>query len=392
MRKKAIILFLLIMISIVSITAVSAATNATCDMENSQLDDKIAQSEAIQDTSSLAKDQSEMKVANAQSDDSQVLGDYDDEDNNVNLKASNLVTYYNSGKTFNVKAVYRGASFMEVSGAEVYIDVYTGKTYKTYHAITDSNGIAKFKLSTLPYGNHKVKVYYYSEFSTLYLKANVLVKINKAPTKVIAPITVVNKGASNYFKVGIRDNNGKVVKNLKLFLKVFTGKTYRYYAVKTNNYGIAFFRTNGLAAGIHNVLITSGNYNYKVAKLSRIIVRDVKTPAVRPVYKSVILKVRYTDYPIYKRIDKGDVVLTHYEYKKGRQHGIGVHALMSHGLGLSDIKPSHKLVASKVWFKNPKTGQIITRTSNRLLYNAYITVGLVNGYIPFKTQIWYRNI
>ena len=62
----------------------------------------------------------------------------------------------------------------------------------------------------------------------------------------------------------------KYVKGLKLKLKIYTGKKYKAYYIKTNNYGLAKFNTKNLKKGYHKVAIISANGKFIVSKNSSI--------------------------------------------------------------------------------------------------------------------------
>ena len=53
--------------------------------------------------------------------------------------------------------------------------------------------------------------------------------------------------------------------------------------------------------------------------------------------------------------------------------------------------PKHtRLVKAKFYFKNKKTGKVITKTSTEVKYNE-IVVKPVKGYSPYKATVWYRD-
>jgi hypothetical protein len=65
----------------------------------------------------------------------------------------------------------------------------------------------------------------------------------------------------------------KAVSNVKIKIKVYTGKKYLTKTVKTNSKGIAKFNTKSLKVGSHNVVISSANGNYKISAKSKITIR-----------------------------------------------------------------------------------------------------------------------
>ena len=190
----------------------------------------------------------------------------------TSVSRAKLITYYRSGRTFNVKVLDK-YSKEPLSGIKLTLKVYTGKKYKTYYVTTNSKGIAAFKGSSLSIGTHKVEV---SSSNKIYdiAKFTSSITLNKAKTIVSAPKVSVKYKAKKYFKVAVKHySTKKYISGLKLKLKVYTGKKFKTYYVKTNSKGIANFNTKSLKRGNHKVVILSANGNYIVSKTSSIRVR-----------------------------------------------------------------------------------------------------------------------
>lgn len=151
----------------------------------------------------------------------------------------------------------------------VTFKVYSGKKWNIYPKKTDSNGVAIFKIpAKLDAGTHKIEV----------IADNVLkktsIKINKASTTVKAPKVTGKFKKSKYFKVTIKNKETKkLLSNVKVKIKVFTGKKYKTYTVKTNKKGLAKINTKQLKTGKHKVIISSGNKNYKISAKSLITIK-----------------------------------------------------------------------------------------------------------------------
>ena len=110
-----------------------------------------------------------------------------------------------------------------------------------------------------------------SDYSYLFFTYKGTVKIKKMPTIVKAPKISAKYKKTKYFKVTLKKkSNKKALKKIKLKLKVYTGKKYKIYTVKTNKKGVAKFNTKKLKRGIHKVEILSNNKIYEVNKKSRI--------------------------------------------------------------------------------------------------------------------------
>ena len=76
---------------------------------------------------------------------------------------------------------------------------------------------------------------------------------------------------SKYFKLTLKNKaTKKAVSKIKVKVKVFTGKKSKIYTVKTNKKGVGYLNTKKLSKGLHKVVITSGNKNYKITAKSSI--------------------------------------------------------------------------------------------------------------------------
>jgi DNA-binding Xre family transcriptional regulator len=65
----------------------------------------------------------------------------------------------------------------------------------------------------------------------------------------------------------------KIISNVKVKIKVYSGKKYKTYTVKTNKKGIAKINTNKLKTGKHKVVISSKNSNYLISAKSMITIQ-----------------------------------------------------------------------------------------------------------------------
>ena len=82
-------------------------------------------------------------------------------------------------------------------------------------------------------------------------------------------------------------------------MKVYTGKKYVKYTVKTNSSAIAKIKTNKLAIGTHKVTINSGNKSYNLSKSSKIIVKkslDTTKTSLAPTLVSTQFYPKNEDY------------------------------------------------------------------------------------------------
>ena len=163
-----------------------------------------------------------------------------------------------------------------VKNTSIKVNVFTGKKIKTYSVKTNTKGVAKISTSKLALGTHKVIIN--STNKNIKIKKTTKIIVKKSVAKKVlkitasAPTKTVKYKANSYFTIKVTDYYGFLKKSLKLKVKVYTGKKYVNYTVKTNASAIAKIKTNKLAIGTHKVVISSGNKSYKLSKSSKIIV------------------------------------------------------------------------------------------------------------------------
>ncbi len=157
----------------------------------------------------------------------------------------------------------------DLTGFKLIFKLYSGNKYKTYYRTVNTNGAVIFKIpAKLDAGVHKIEVI----ADTIMKKTSI--KINKASTTVKAPKVTGKFKKSKYFKVTIKNKETKkLLSNVKVKIKVFTGKKYNTYTVKTDKKGLAKININKLKTGKHKVIISSGNNNYKISAKSLITIK-----------------------------------------------------------------------------------------------------------------------
>lgn len=204
-----------------------------------------------------------------------------------------LKIYYNSGQKMTVKIIKKNSG-APIVGAEVsiYLDVQGNNRFK---AKTNSKGIAtitglskvtefghrvndmEIKLPVKKYysnydSNYEVDLSKYTYFTRFDLKEyDFGIEFKKCKCTVKSPKITSKHNKNKYFKITVKNKfTKKAIKNLKLKLKVFTGKKYKAYTVKTNKKGVAKFNVKNLSRGTHKVEIKSKNYYYYVNAKSSI--------------------------------------------------------------------------------------------------------------------------
>ena len=200
------------------------------------------------------------------------------------VTANKLTTVYLSGKTMQIKVITSPSS-KPAKGLLLLVVAKSSKKTYSVPIKTNSKGIATLKPSKWNKGTYKISVY--EAFclpgsdpgDEVYVKVpGVLktstVKINKAKTIVKAPKVKYRYKKSRYFKITLKHKTTKkVMSGIKLKLRIYTGKKYKTYTVKTNKKGVAKFNTKKLKRGKHKVKILSGNKNVVVSKKSSIRIR-----------------------------------------------------------------------------------------------------------------------
>ena len=182
---------------------------------------------------------------------------------------------YKSGQAFTVKVTEKLSStpVKNVKTTLLYFD-------KTFSFSTNDKGIATCsKLSSLRFdGFADLEISFNAAnkyiINEIKLPSGIRLYVLKASTIIKAP-SVTNKYHKNsYFKVLVKHKTTKkTVSGLKVKLKVYTGKKYKVYTVKTNSKGYASLNTRLLNKGSHKVIIYSGDSSYKISAKSTIKIR-----------------------------------------------------------------------------------------------------------------------
>ena len=174
----------------------------------------------------------------------------------IKTVAKDLTTTYNSAKTLNVKVINYFTNHV-IKNTKVSLKVFTGKKSKTYTLTTNSNGNAKFDTSGLSVGTHKILIKSADKNCKDTQEKTVKVKVTKAKLSISAPKVTTTSDASKNFRITVKNKEtSKIMKNVKVAVKVYTGKKFKTYNLKTNNKGQASISTEGLSVSTHNVVIS----------------------------------------------------------------------------------------------------------------------------------------
>ena len=200
------------------------------------------------------------------------------------VTADKLATVYYSGKAIKIK-VLTNPSGKPAKRLQLLVVAKSSKKTYSIPLMTDANGVATLKASNLNAGKYEISVY--EAFGIWgadpgderYVKVpgalkTTTLKVTRAKAIVKAPKVKFKHKKSKYFKVTLKHKTTKKpMSGIKVKLKIYTGKKFKTYTVKTNKKGVAKFNTKKLKYGKHRVKIMSGNKNVIVSKKSVIRIR-----------------------------------------------------------------------------------------------------------------------
>ena len=309
MLDKKIVLVLIFIVAILSISAANASenrNNATGVVVNNE---SISDSMSIFNESAVSNGSAQTELTKSNS----------AEPESISLSVSKLSTTYGSGKYFKVKVIDSKAK-KPVANVKLILKVYSGKKYKKITAATDSNGIAKYYASNLGIGNHKVTINVKDskKFSSKMKYSSI--KISMAKLKISAPKITAYYKESKKYNIAIKNRESKKpMKNIKVVIKVFTGKKYKKYSLKTDKKGIVGFNMKSLSKGKHNVVINiKSNSKVKSAVLKTYIKTIVRSNIIKLKVNSHVLNVKLEDNSAAKalmdKLKMGDVTIHAEDY------------------------------------------------------------------------------
>ena len=173
----------------------------------------------------------------------------------LTFSQSKLSTSYASGKYFTVKVKNMYTKHL-MKDVKVKLKVYTGKSFKSYIITSDSKGVARFDVSKLSLGSHKVIINNANKNMDAFEKTS-SITLTKAKLTIQAPKITANHTGTSTFKITIKNKETKkAMSGVKATVKVWSAKNYKTITVKTNKNGQASISTEGLNIASHKVEIT----------------------------------------------------------------------------------------------------------------------------------------
>lgn len=122
----------------------------------------------------------------------------------------------------------------------------------------------RLTISGLGVGNYILRVTTTPDSNHTAVDKDLNITVKKAVATISASkMTVALKSSTTWSIKIINSKTHKPISNMKLNLKVYTGKNYEKITVKTNSKGVASYKTKSLKAGTHTIIVTGANSGYK---------------------------------------------------------------------------------------------------------------------------------
>ena len=233
-------------------------------------------------------------------------------------------------------------------------------------------------VSNLPVGSYTLRVVSTPEQGSSPAIGTTSINVRKATAVIKASkLTVAYKKGSKWIIKLVDSKTGKPISNMKLTLKVFTGKKYKTVKIRTNSKGEATYKTKSLSKGKHKVIVsaTHSGYNFNTLTSS---IKVIKQKTLKfKVYKktlkdgaSLSIEVTRNKKPINgvkvklliytgKKLTKTVILKTK---KEGKKKGVVGYATNELSVG------THKVVIMPVDIKyagNAKSSMKITKKAKR---------------------------
>ena len=309
MLDKKIVLVLIFIVAILSISAANASEN------RNNATGVVVNNESISDSMSIFNE----SAASNGSAQTELTKSNSAEPESISLSVSKLSTTYESGKYFKVKAI-DSKTKKPVVNVKLILKVYSGKKYKKVTAATDSNGIAKYYASNLGIGSHKVIINVKDSKKFLSKMKYSSIKISKAKLKISAPKITGYYKESKRYKIAVKNRESKKpMKSIKVMIKVFTGKNYKKYSLKTDKKGIVSFNMKSLPKGKHKVVINIKSTSKVKSTVLKTYVKTIaRSNVINLKVNSYVLNVKLEDNSAAKalmnKLKEGDVTIHAEDY------------------------------------------------------------------------------
>ena len=123
-------------------------------------------------------------------------------------------------------------------------------------------------ISNLPVGTFKLCVRTTPDENHTSVESDLGITVKKATAVIKASkLTVAYKSGASWTIKIVDSRNNKPIANMKLTLKVFTGKKYKVVTLTTNSKGEASYKTKKLSKGNHKVEVSASHAGYNFNRL-----------------------------------------------------------------------------------------------------------------------------
>lgn len=356
--------------------------------------------------SQTPSDETQDVISSGNSSNSENQGNYSGIYESTHVECSPITQQYTTGNVIYQVKVYDIVNYDGVKYKEpkyystVKIKVFTGSSYKEYSGTINTDGISSIKVPNLALGTHKLLVY---DGNTQIGESSI--SVIRSATTVYAPVKTIKHKKNTYYKIKVVDSHKNPVKNVVLKVKVYTGKKYKTYSIKTSSKGIAKLYTKKFSLGTHKIIIKSNNKNYKISKTSKIVIKKkvskkaektyVTAPTKTAQYKKtdylqITVKNSYAD-PVKKLVIKVKV----YTGKKSKTYSIktntnGVAKLNTNKFSIGTHKVS--ITTKNSNYKVSKSSKIIVKktvpTSTKIVPTSLKSV----QYYPYHDEDYFAKL
>lgn len=172
-----------------------------------------------------------------------------------------LSTSYGAKKYLQIKVI-NSKTKKGISGVKLLLKLNKDGKVKKVYLTTDSKGIAKFNTAYLGVGIHKVQVNEICSGISAKSKTS-QINVKKASTTFLDEVGAIYIKKADKYNIAIfNKNTEKSIKGVKLTVKIFDGKKFNTYVVKTGKYG-AQIDIGYLGLGSYKVIVSfAGNSKY----------------------------------------------------------------------------------------------------------------------------------
>lgn len=190
----------------------------------------------------------------------------------IKNKIDSSITFVSTGIVFDYGR--SGTIYVNVKGGTIgtvkVLNHPEAKISIDKNAVTVSNlavGSYTLRVTTSPDADHNS------------VSSDLSIKVNKATAAIKASkITVALKKGTSWTIKLVDSKTGKGIANMKVTLKIYTGKKFKTVNVKTNSKGVASYKTSSLTKGSHKVVVSASHkgYNFKTLTSSIKVVKPKK--------------------------------------------------------------------------------------------------------------------